>query len=283
MKDGASMLDEAEMYPLNGRSFFLLDQDERERLGTVLRPLAWIDGLIAALIIAPAGGEEGDGEEDDIDEDNVEKALEWLDHIWNEESEAKQANLTALQSARVVIPVMDHYGHVASTMIEDPEAYRPYLAGFDDPLEAAAQWAAGFCTGISLAAEAWEPLFANEEAAPALVAIFSLLRAEDIPEEVRAEVPPLLEPEEAERMRRTAAEMLPGIVQSLHDIARDFDQVDDLDFDDDLDLDEDGGLDRGEDGQPVETYVRPAPKVGRNDPCPCGSGKKYKKCCLGKE
>ena len=27
-------------------------------------------------------------------------------------------------------------------------------------------------------------------------------------------------------------------------------------------------------------YVRAEPKVGRNDPCPCGSGKKYKKCCL---
>ncbi len=26
-------------------------------------------------------------------------------------------------------------------------------------------------------------------------------------------------------------------------------------------------------------YVRETPKVGRNDPCPCGSGKKYKKCC----
>jgi uncharacterized protein YecA (UPF0149 family) len=25
-------------------------------------------------------------------------------------------------------------------------------------------------------------------------------------------------------------------------------------------------------------YVRPEPKVGRNDPCPCGSGRKYKKC-----
>lgn len=24
-------------------------------------------------------------------------------------------------------------------------------------------------------------------------------------------------------------------------------------------------------------------KLGRNDPCPCGSGKKYKKCCMGKE
>lgn len=26
-------------------------------------------------------------------------------------------------------------------------------------------------------------------------------------------------------------------------------------------------------------YVRPEPKIGRNGPCPCGSGKKYKKCC----
>jgi uncharacterized protein YchJ len=26
-------------------------------------------------------------------------------------------------------------------------------------------------------------------------------------------------------------------------------------------------------------YVRSAPKVGANDPCPCGSGKKHKKCC----
>jgi uncharacterized protein len=27
------------------------------------------------------------------------------------------------------------------------------------------------------------------------------------------------------------------------------------------------------------TFQRATPKVGRNDPCPCGSGKKYKKCC----
>jgi preprotein translocase subunit SecA len=34
----------------------------------------------------------------------------------------------------------------------------------------------------------------------------------------------------------------------------------------------------GESG-PVQQVVRAAAKVGRNDPCPCGSGKKYKKCC----
>ncbi len=28
------------------------------------------------------------------------------------------------------------------------------------------------------------------------------------------------------------------------------------------------------------TIVRAASKIGRNDPCPCGSGRKYKQCCL---
>ncbi|MBT9584305.1 SEC-C domain-containing protein [bacterium] len=27
------------------------------------------------------------------------------------------------------------------------------------------------------------------------------------------------------------------------------------------------------------TVIRSGPKIGRNDPCPCQSGKKYKKCC----
>jgi len=31
------------------------------------------------------------------------------------------------------------------------------------------------------------------------------------------------------------------------------------------------------------TPIRAESKVGRNDPCPCGSGLKFKKCCLGKQ
>ncbi len=34
--------------------------------------------------------------------------------------------------------------------------------------------------------------------------------------------------------------------------------------------------------QPVQQVVRSTAKIGRNDPCPCGSGKKYKKCCGAK-
>ena len=35
------------------------------------------------------------------------------------------------------------------------------------------------------------------------------------------------------------------------------------------------------DGKTIQSTVRRTePKIGRNDPCPCGSGKKFKKCCL---
>jgi SEC-C motif-containing protein len=42
-----------------------------------------------------------------------------------------------------------------------------------------------------------------------------------------------------------------------------------------------GGVWYFTDGKPLphRPVVRQAPKAGRNDPCPCGSGKKFKKCC----
>jgi uncharacterized protein len=39
---------------------------------------------------------------------------------------------------------------------------------------------------------------------------------------------------------------------------------------------------KGQMPQVRTTRVQASPKTGRNDPCPCGSGLKYKKCCLGK-
>ena len=35
----------------------------------------------------------------------------------------------------------------------------------------------------------------------------------------------------------------------------------------------------GQEGRAVDPIRNRGPKVGRNDPCPCGSKKKYKKCC----
>ena len=50
-------------------------------------------------------------------------------------------------------------------------------------------------------------------------------------------------------------------------------------FPDDLDLSDLMQPDHPEVTQP---FVREEKKIGRNDPCPCGSGKKYKKCCMNK-
>jgi preprotein translocase subunit SecA len=36
---------------------------------------------------------------------------------------------------------------------------------------------------------------------------------------------------------------------------------------------------RGDEDSAPQKPVRAEDTVGRNDPCPCGSGKKYKKCC----
>jgi preprotein translocase subunit SecA len=38
-------------------------------------------------------------------------------------------------------------------------------------------------------------------------------------------------------------------------------------------------LSHGDAAAPKKPVQRKSQKVGRNDPCPCGSGKKYKKCC----
>ncbi|MFQ6102812.1 MAG: preprotein translocase subunit SecA [Candidatus Glassbacteria bacterium] len=40
-----------------------------------------------------------------------------------------------------------------------------------------------------------------------------------------------------------------------------------------------GAVGEGRQQEPSREPVRVGPKVGRNQPCPCGSGKKYKKCC----
>jgi preprotein translocase subunit SecA len=72
----------------------------------------------------------------------------------------------------------------------------------------------------------------------------------------------------------------------LDDLDEEFDGDDDLlDEDEDADEDFDDRIDGRDDD--LEEVIRPImhgdPKVGRNDPCPCGSGKKFKKCCMNRQ
>lgn len=54
-----------------------------------------------------------------------------------------------------------------------------------------------------------------------------------------------------------------------------------LGYIEDLVLELEAALETDEEPEPDEPAQNPLRHVGRNDPCPCGSGKKYKKCCLG--
>ena len=199
-----------------GRSFALLSQQERDRLGTLLQPLPMIDGLITAELVAPVSPTEPSEDGDPLD---------WLNCIWNEERAAEIGTLTLPQTAAIVDPVLAHYTHVADALCEAPEAYRPYLAGSGDSLETASQWAAGFWAGISLNTKAWEPVLEDEDALPLLVAILSLVHEADMPEAMRADSPFREMPaDRRERMRRSAAEMLPEIVLALHDYSLGLDE-----------------------------------------------------------
>jgi preprotein translocase subunit SecA len=93
---------------------------------------------------------------------------------------------------------------------------------------------------------------------------------------------------EAERIYRQLAkesedESLVGIYKEIRSIAREYrgnPEYSDISLMNNREFEE-LSLD---DWRPQEiiTVKRDKPKVGRNDPCPCGSGKKYKKCCMGK-
>ncbi len=229
----------------SNRSFLSLDQNEAAHLASNVRPLPWLDGLIAALVVAP--------EEPD----------HWLDHIW---ADGTLERLTPTQAKGIKSMVEDHYCNVVDVLFESPHIYCPHLGGGSDELEAAAQWATGFRFGIRLHPEPWRPLIDDDTSRTLLAAIFCLEPDEDLSGNDTGD-PPFhdISPERREEMRRAAILMLPDVVRGLHEFS--------LALDGDLD-----GDDFGE-----RLYGRTSPKIGRNEPCPCGSGKKYKKCCLGKE
>jgi yecA family protein len=183
-----------------GRSFALLDDAERHRLTAVFRPLAWIDGLITAAILAPE-----------------EEPEDWIEHVWNEDREDAIDKLTLAQSNDLLAAVVDQYCHVTEMLFEHPDRLRPYLSGCSDRMAAAAQWAAGFRFGIRLLPEPWEPFIENDDARSLLAAILSLERDDDLSEEARASSPFRDMPAgRREHLRRTAIDMLPDIVVALH-------------------------------------------------------------------
>lgn len=119
----------------------------------------------------------------------------------------------------------------------------------DNPL--AQQWARGFVLGVGLLEDTWKEVFEDEDLASWMIALF-LLADVDMPE-IKEELQSL-DPSDFDR-----EEMLGFLMHGIGIYYAYFEQ-----------RSRKGHLDSG----PARTV-----KVGRNEPCPCGSGLKYKRCC----
>ncbi len=114
-------------------------------------------------------------------------------------------------------------------------------------------WAHAFIEGVGLRIEAWKRLLESEEDGQALFPIFAFCDDEN-----GKPVLPDLRRKERERLRGDAHGV---IAEAVLEIARYW-----------------GRVPVG-DAPRRQEPVHVAPMPGRNDPCVCGSGKKYKKCC----
>lgn len=117
-------------------------------------------------------------------------------------------------------------------------------------------WAAGFMHSVSLDPDNWLPLLSDPENRSKLVAIMALAHENDPNPEMRTFEEPVT-PEQREQLLAGVRESVPAIYAFMH-------------------APETAGIVR-----PGNTVRRAAPKVGRNDPCPCGSGLKAKRCQCG--
>ncbi|MCY7371333.1 MAG: UPF0149 family protein [Polaromonas sp.] len=172
---------------------------------------------------------------------------------WNEVRDALDADVESHEDERCYAPeVLDMRSMVAEMAAEERADFERELGS--DTLPAFAQvWALGFMYAVENWPEEWVPprdREATEALNAALIAIVALTEDDDS----EAEVSPFVEdgPPSVSRARLNAFGDAIWAVYELRDVWRSI-------------------------GPRVETVRKPA-APGRNDPCPCGSGKKYKKC-----
>jgi uncharacterized protein len=149
--------------------------------------------------------------------------------------------------------MMRHWNAIAGTLFKG-EVYVPLLLEDEDGIAHGNDWARGFMRGMGMRHDGWAELVNDEEHGGCLVPVMMFFHERDEDPEMR---PDPISPEQREEVRAHMAAGLLGAYRYFR-----------------------------EHGQAVASAHTSEPrrsstKVGRNDQCPCGSGRKYKKCCGG--
>jgi uncharacterized protein len=149
--------------------------------------------------------------------------------------------------------MMRHWNTIAGTLFK-PEVYVPLLLEDEDGTVHGNNWARGFMRGMGMRHDGWAELVNDEEHGGCMIPIMTLYHEHDEDPEMR---PKPINPEKREEVIVHMAAGLLGAYRYFR-----------------------AHRQAGASAHTSE-HRRRTPKVGRNEPCPCGSGKKYKKCCGG--
>ncbi|CAL8477038.1 UPF0149 family protein [Caballeronia sp. S22] len=150
-----------------------------------------------------------------------------------------------------------HWSAISSELertLHEPEVYLPILLEREDGVTPANDWVHGFMRAVQMRPDSWSELIDNEDNGGAMVPIMMLHHEHDPDPQMR---PPEITPEKREHVLET-------MIAGLTHIYRYFEPHR-----------------RASAGMALRrSFQREAQKIGRNEACPCGSGKKFKHCCL---
>jgi uncharacterized protein len=201
--------------------------------------------------IAAAGGDEGILDMSELDGfltaivsgPNSIMPSRWLPVVWGAEPPKWES---PDEFEAVFALIMRHLNSNVATLMQAPDQFEPMFN--ESRLEGKTylvvdEWCIGYMRGIALDADAWT------ESDPQVAALLRPIRLWGT-EEGWDQLDSMSEEDQARER-----DAIPGSVRALHQY----------------------WLSRRSPPVPAR---RATPKVGRNDLCPCGSGKKYKQCCL---
>jgi uncharacterized protein len=150
--------------------------------------------------------------------------------------------------------MMRHWNDIAGTLFKG-EVYVPLLPEDANGNAQGNDWARGFMRGMGMRHDGWAELVNDEDHGGCLIPMMMLCHEHDEDPEMRPEKP--ITPEKREEIIRY---MAAGLVQACR-FFREHRQI--------------------SASAHTSGPRRNVSKVGRNEMCPCGSGKKYKRCCGG--
>ena len=157
------------------------------------------------------------------------------------------------EANRFMALVSQHWNHVNHQLNEE-EVYMPLALG--DELgnrQGSNDWAKGFIAGTHLRYDIWSELIEDEENGGSIIPIMALAYENHPDPEVR----PFEEPIDDEKRQELMIGSAAGVIHMHAYFLKQRDAY----------------LPK------APPFIRTRQKIGRNAPCPCGSGLKYKKCC----